>query len=530
MHLCILHQKNSDVQAIARYRSKGRLPVVVWRDTVTGAILCRSSQPLSGTIVYGHSQCSEDSQLLDMYRTLCNTNSSGKLLLLDARSPTAVFGNQLTGAGIEVTAQLTNTQVLFAGIENIHSVRRSYDALGAALADDTATTNSNSSTISCNSATAATVTINGDTSTVVQHEQQVSASDSSVTVITSNSSKTDADDSTDHAQNGVTTSNGGNAAEAPLQTAAAAMTTQQQRHRQQQQSQSLRPAVVKRAVASQRLHFSDAESNYIAALQSPLRQRQLHHIQSSGSSNSNAANNSSCSPRNQATTTAAATASTTDENNSSSNSSNTVATWAHYLFGAYGSLISSSSSGHGELQLALNSGVNWLEQLHNSHWLDHVRRILATATIAAKALRSSNTALNIALHCSDGWDRTAQLSSIIQLLLDPYYRTLEGFAVLIEKEWCSFGHKMQDRCGQIRETHGQTDAALNGGTGFNETEFSPVFIQWLDCVWQIARQYPTAFEFNTELLVYIAHHTYRCVLCTIIAITVCNGVSLRLLL
>ena len=32
-------------------------------------------------------------------------------------------------------------------------------------------------------------------------------------------------------------------------------------------------------------------------------------------------------------------------------------------------------------------------------------------------------------------DRTAQLTALSQLMLDPYYRTVDGFICLINKEW-----------------------------------------------------------------------------------------------
>jgi hypothetical protein len=43
-----------------------------------------------------------------------------------------------------------------------------------------------------------------------------------------------------------------------------------------------------------------------------------------------------------------------------------------------------------------------------------------------EALESGTAVL---VHCSDGWDRTSQLCSLAQIVLDEHYRTIDGFAV-----------------------------------------------------------------------------------------------------
>lgn len=37
--------------------------------------------------------------------------------------------------------------------------------------------------------------------------------------------------------------------------------------------------------------------------------------------------------------------------------------------------------------------------------------------------------VSVVVHCSDGWDRTAQTCSLAGIMLDPYYRTIHGFQV-----------------------------------------------------------------------------------------------------
>jgi Myotubularin-like phosphatase domain len=111
-------------------------------------------------------------------------------------------------------------------------------------------------------------------------------------------------------------------------------------------------------------------------------------------------------------------------------------------------------------------------------WYVLIQLILRTAVEISNTLLEKSAVL---IHCSDGWDRTAQMTCLIQIILDPFYRSKRGFLQLIHKEFIECGFRFRSRTK-------------------DESEFSPIFVQFLDCVFQILFQNKEDFEFDENFL------------------------------
>lgn len=119
-----------------------------------------------------------------------------------------------------------------------------------------------------------------------------------------------------------------------------------------------------------------------------------------------------------------------------------------------------------------------MSKIVKSEWLLMIDNLIRSALSIEKIYRKQSHlkggggggGANVLIYCKNGQIGSAVLSSLAQLLIEPYYRTREGFRILIMKEWIYFGHnfvKYLNLCNDYSE---------------GKASFCPVFVLFLDCV------------------------------------------------
>ena len=75
------------------------------------------------------------------------------------------------------------------------------------------------------------------------------------------------------------------------------------------------------------------------------------------------------------------------------------------------------------LSLSLSLSHSFLSALEGTQWLLYLCQLLRVSCEVVATVHEGG-GRPVLVHCSDGWDRTAQVVSLAELLLDPYYRTI----------------------------------------------------------------------------------------------------------
>jgi len=78
------------------------------------------------------------------------------------------------------------------------------------------------------------------------------------------------------------------------------------------------------------------------------------------------------------------------------------------------------------------------------------------------------------------------------------------------QEWLSFGHQFALRHGSAVHSSQSADASPGSHSPKQgvEDQQSPVFVQFVDAVWQLTLQHPRAFEFNQRFLATVLDHLF----------------------
>uniref|UniRef100_A0A8C5TSZ7 Myotubularin-related protein 9 n=1 Tax=Malurus cyaneus samueli TaxID=2593467 RepID=A0A8C5TSZ7_9PASS len=119
----------------------------------------------------------------------------------------------------------------------------------------------------------------------------------------------------------------------------------------------------------------------------------------------------------------------------------------------------------------------WLSKLEASNWLTHIKELLTAACLAAQCIDSC-------------MDRKSSEVLFCHMSSHPVF-----LCVALSGSHQA-GHPFQQRCAQSAYSNSK------------QKWEAPVFLLFLECVWQIHRQFPCSFEFNEQFLIMLFEHAY----------------------
>ncbi|XP_047741148.1 myotubularin-related protein 10-A isoform X2 [Hyalella azteca] len=125
------------------------------------------------------------------------------------------------------------------------------------------------------------------------------------------------------------------------------------------------------------------------------------------------------------------------------------------------------------------SASSYLSRFESSKWLSYVSRTLEVACRAAQLITEHNRSVILQEDC--GRDGACVVSTLVEVLCDPFARTVRGLHCAIAKHWVALGHPFTARLGHTkREKH------LQG----------PCWLLLLDCLHQVCVQQPHLLEYT----------------------------------
>jgi len=212
-----------------------------------------------------------------------------------------------------------------------------------------------------------------------------------------------------------------------------------------------------------------------------------------------------------------------------------------------------------------DGSVEAWKSVEESGWIESLRLLLEGCIRVANILEEGSSVL-LKPHFESPHHHLdlASITSITMILSDPYYRTLDGFLQLIEKEWIQYGypfininyhkdttnsngggiggsngglnssgstkrygsiskgtsveeklnglHDIPDTISVVGSSSSKKKPALFGdlydSVSIINRSISPVFVHFMDAVWQIHRQFPFHFQFNEYLLLFLIKESF----------------------